>query len=156
MIKLAILLSQLLWAHGTHTDFSGTWELESRENLDAYLDSRDVNAVMKFVVGCTHNQQIIGQEGHKFDLTINLSPCVAPTKSLVRRFEADGTTVYKGEMYDGQAITWVSTLESGRLISVAETPTGQEIVYRRIVGGKMIQTNVHKGVALIQYFVRSQ
>ena len=155
MIQLAILLSQLVWAHGSHTDFSGTWELESRENLDAYLESRDLNALTKFVVGCTHNQQIIVQDGHTFDLTINLSPCVAPTKSLVRKFVADGTTVYKGEMYDGQPITWVSTLESGRLISVAETPTGQEIVYRRIAGEKMVQTNVHKGVVLTQYFVRA-
>jgi hypothetical protein len=150
------LLNGLIWAHSPTTDFTGTWELESRDNLDAYLDSREVSTLLQYVVKCTHNQQIIEQNGHDFVLTVNLSPCVAPSKSIVRRFNADGFSEYKGEMYDGQPITWVSTLESGRLISVAKTPTGQEVVSRRIVDGKMVQTNVHKGVVMTQYFVRSK
>ena len=152
------LLHSLSWGQD-YLDISGKWVLNRRENLENYLNSRgETNPIKQSAIKCIKPIVDIKQNEKQFEITTTLTPCIplAPSKTIHRKFVADGKTPSKGELLKGQNISWVAWLKQNELFVEAQTPNGKEYVTRQIIDGVLIQKNwlADKKVVLTQYYTK--
>ena len=152
MISFLLILATAM----SSPNFSGDWILEKRKNLDAYLQSRGHGIIVTKLINCTQNAMRIQQNGADFVISTTLTPCIGPSKKVVRKFKADGKTVAHGKMYNDVKVHWIAHLTDEKMKVEATTPKGTEYVTREFVDGKIIQKHwiKDKNIVMTQYFTQ--